>query len=435
MNLSTYKIIIFILNESLFYIAIHLFFTGVLGKIDIKKQTFLCFFISVFISIINYIYPLSTILNLLTIFLLDLLISLNYSKKLSKNIPYTFLFILFLNFYELFVVFSISILFSVSMENAINNNLTYTISMFLSRFLLLLTSYIIYAFKSKLNISKNTTHFWIVITIFSLGSLYIFYYLIYQSIIYTFHNYSSIILIVCVIILFNITVFYLYNRQCKDYELHEENSRLSNYLKIQEVQQAETMAYLKKVSEMKYDMKNLFIGLSGLMETENYDEVFHIIHEKTDFFSTPTDIVNTPDNVINTILNYKISYAQNKNITVHHNLLLTNSVNIGYDDLSVTLGNAIDNAVEYLNSHSIQNPYISITISYDYCILNITISNPVCDSINIPDNYLIPSTKTEPNHGFGISSILKIVEKYNGMLSIKCENLVFTIDITLICDK
>lgn len=435
MEITTYKFIIFLLGESLFYLSLHFYFCTVLDNPINKKYSYVYFLFSVLLGILIYFIQFPSYINIITSLILDFIISLYYSRKLIRNILFTFLFGIIVNFFELFVTFIISVIFSVNIANALSNNFTYTISLLLCRFLLLITSYIIFMLKTKINLSKNTTNFWPVIAIFSCGSLYLFYFMLYLSIQNRINTYSEIIFVLSIIILFNITVFYLYNRQCKDYELHEENSRLSNYLKIQEVQQAETMAYLKKVSEMKHDMKNLFIGLSGLMENENYDEVFHIIHEKTDFFSTPTDIVNTPDNVINTILNYKISYAQNKNITVHHNLLLTNSVNIGYDDLSVTLGNAIDNAVEYLNSHSIQNPYISITISYDYCILNITISNPVCDSINIPDNYLIPSTKTEPNHGFGISSILKIVEKYNGMLSIKCENLVFTIDITLICDK
>lgn len=435
MEITTYKFIIFLLGESLFYLSLHFYFYAVLDNPINKKYSYVYFLFPVLLGILIYFIQFPSYINIITSLILDFIISLYYSRKLIRNILFTFLFGIIVNFFELFVTFIISVIFSVNIANALSNNFTYTISLLLCRFLLLITSYIIFMLKTKINLSKNTTNFWPVIAIFSCGSLYLFYFMLYLSIQNKINTYSEIIFVLSIIILFNITVFYLYNRQCKDYELHEENSRLSNYLKIQEVQQAETMAYLKKVSEMKHDMKNLFIGLSGLMENENYDEVFHIIHEKTDFFSTPTDIVNTPDNVINTILNYKISYAQNKNITVHHNLLLTNSVNIGYDDLSVTLGNAIDNAVEYLNSHSIQNPYISITISYDYCILNITISNPVCDSINIPDNYLIPSTKTEPNHGFGISSILKIVEKYNGMLSIKCENLVFTIDITLICDK
>ena len=435
MEITTYKFIIFLLGESLFYLSLHFYFYAVLDNPINKKYSYVYFLFPVLLGILIYFIQFPSYINIITSLILDFIISLYYSRKLIRNILFTFLFGIIVNFFELFVTFIISVIFSVNIANALSNNFTYTISLLLCRFLLLITSYIIFMLKTKINLSKNTTNFWPVIAIFSCGSLYLFYFMLYLSIQNKINTYSEIIFVLSIIILFNITVFYLYNRQCKDYELHEENSRISNYLKIQEVQQAETMVYLKKVSEMKHDMKNLFIGLSGLMETENYDEVFHIIHEKTDFFSTPTDIVNTPDNVINTILNYKISYAQNKNITVHHNLLLTNSVNIGYDDLSVTLGNAIDNAVEYLNSHSIQNPYISITISYDYCILNITISNPVCDSINIPDNYLIPSTKTEPNHGFGISSILKIVEKYNGMLSIKCENLVFTIDITLICDK
>lgn len=433
--MTIYKFIIFILNEAIFYLSLHLYFTGILDKVRIRKYTAVIYFVPILFGVLVYFYQLPSYVIVMTSFVLDFTISLNYSKKLSKNIPYTLLFILFVNFFESLTVFLISIIFSISLEETISNNFTYTISIFLCRFLLLLASYIIYMLKTKLNISKNTTHFWPVIAIFSMGSLYIFYFMLSLSVHGKISDYPEIILVLTVVILFSITVFHLYNRQCEDYELREENDRLSHYLNIQELQQTETLNYYKKISAIRHDMKNLFIGLSGLMRDKEYDKVCEIINDKAELFSVQENIVNTPDNVINTILNYKISYAHNYDIDVNCNLLLTNSINIGYDDLSIILGNAIDNGIEYLSSHDIMNKLLTIKITYDYNVLTIIITNPVCDNINIPPDYIIPSTKTGANHGYGISSIKKIIEKYNGMLLLTCENDIFSIDITLICEK
>lgn len=435
MNISIYKFIIFILGESVFYLSLHLYFIGTLDKLIRKKETVIYYSLPVVSGIIIYFSQFPSYINVISGFILHFIVSLSYSKNISKNIPYSIFFTLISNFFEIIVVFSISALFSITINEAVSNDFTYTISLFLCRFLLLLTSYLIYMLKTKLNISVNTTYFWPVITIFSTGSLYIFYFLLSLSIKHKVDNYSEIILVLTVVILFNITVFYLYNRQCKDYELHEENNRLSNYLNIQEIQQAETISYVKKVSAIRHDIKNLFIGLSGLMMNKEYDKAYDIINDKAELFSIQADVVNTPDNIINTILNYKISYAQNFNVSVNCNLLLTNSVNMGYDDLSIILGNAIDNAVEYLSSHDISDKQITINISYDYNVLNIIISNPVFDNINVPPDYMIPSTKPGINHGFGIPSIKKIVDKYNGMLLLTCEKNIFSIDITLICEK
>lgn len=158
--MTIYKFIIFILNEAIFYLSLHLYFTGILDKLLIRKYTAFLYFVPILFGVLVYFYQLPSYVNVMTSFVLDFTISLNYSKKLSKNIPYTLLFILFVNFFELFTVFLISIVFSISIKETISNNFTYTISIFLCRFLLLLASYIIYMLKTKLNISKNTTHFW-----------------------------------------------------------------------------------------------------------------------------------------------------------------------------------------------------------------------------------------------------------------------------------
>ena len=63
--------------------------------------------------------------------------------------------------------------------------------------------------------------------------------------------------------------------------------------------------------------------------------------------------------------------------------------------------------------------------------MTIIISNPVMSQMPIKNN-TISSTKDDSiNHGFGIKSIKKIINKYSGELEITNENNTFTLKIYL----
>ena len=81
-------------------------------------------------------------------------------------------------------------------------------------------------------------------------------------------------------------------------------------------------------------------------------------------------------------------------------------------DLTIVLANLIDNAMEACVSLPEQSRWVSIQILYSKNVLSIRIINP-SKSVQINNGY-IPTTKPEPLlHGFGISNVSDILEKYN----------------------
>ena len=61
----------------------------------------------------------------------------------------------------------------------------------------------------------------------------------------------------------------------------------------------------------------------------------------------------------------------------------------------------------------------------------ITITNPVNSDIQIHKNSIMTTKQDKINHGFGIYSIKKAIEKYNGNLDLLCDNNIFSLHITL----
>lgn len=433
MTISNYKFIVFLIGELIYYFSLHLFLIGLL-KVQTRKH-----FISVYsfcwitFGIILYFIQVPSYVSVLSSVLICTMLSMRYSHNVRRNIMYSILFSFFGNIMEFIVVYSIMFISSIPLNTLVSNDYSYMVSLLACRFLLLLLSFIIFLSKEKFQISLETTNFWSVIAIFTVGSLYIFYVLAILCLRGTLTNYPIIILILSVLIIFNITVYHLYNCQCKDHRLNEENNRLINYINIQKTQQEETSAYVNKMSGIKHDLQHLFTGLSALMDSGCYGEAADIIHRNAHIFAEPAEIVNTADAAINSFLNYKIPYARNHNIEVTYHSLITSSINMNFDDLCILLGNAFDNATEYLISHDMPKKQIDLKFSYDYGIFSIDISNPVCQNVEVPKDYILPTSKHSANHGYGISSMKKIAEKYDGILSVSCKDNIFAIKVTFIC--
>ena len=101
-------------------------------------------------------------------------------------------------------------------------------------------------------------------------------------------------------------------------------------------------------------------------------------------------------------------------------------------DLYILLGNALDNAVECLTA--IQEPekrFLSVNIRQKGGLTLLCLRN-YCDHAPEFKNGLPMTTKSDKNdHGYGTRSIREIAEKYNGQMSAKVEQNIFTLNILL----
>ncbi len=96
-------------------------------------------------------------------------------------------------------------------------------------------------------------------------------------------------------------------------------------------------------------------------------------------------------------------------------------------DLTVLLGNAMENAVE-----DRENPFIHLMIKQYKNALLIQIENGCSDSGSPPlENGRNVSTKRGRSHGYGLSSMEMIAESYQGSMEYWRDNGIFTLRVVL----
>ena len=101
-------------------------------------------------------------------------------------------------------------------------------------------------------------------------------------------------------------------------------------------------------------------------------------------------------------------------------------------DLGIVVGNALDNAIEATEKSNFDTKKIEIIMGVKKESLVIVVKNPFEGSLRKDKDGNLLSTKDEfYKHGYGINSIIKVAEKYNGDVIIEEEERKFIIMITM----
>lgn len=100
-------------------------------------------------------------------------------------------------------------------------------------------------------------------------------------------------------------------------------------------------------------------------------------------------------------------------------------------DIYALFGNALDNAIEYLENADKDKRIIDLTVRRRDDIVGITVENYCAQPSVFSDGLPVTSKKDRNYHGFGMKSMRYIAEKYGGSLIVSQENEKFVLAIVL----
>ncbi|MEE1003578.1 MAG: ATP-binding protein [Acutalibacteraceae bacterium] len=140
---------------------------------------------------------------------------------------------------------------------------------------------------------------------------------------------------------------------------------------------------------------------------------------------------DTGNGIVDAILTEKQEKATTVNTVITFNGAIAASA-ITATDLSVIFGNTLDNAIEACEKLQADiKKEVSVVCKYNSGFMFLTISNPVTENIKIHNNTIQTTKQDKSNHGFGLYSLQKIVDKYDGTLTFSCDDNVFECEVTL----
>jgi sensor histidine kinase regulating citrate/malate metabolism len=231
------------------------------------------------------------------------------------------------------------------------------------------------------------------------------------------NSWFIICFIVAGISIINITVYYLMENIIDAGEIREKQLRMETQFEFQEQKYEQTSLSFKKISGIIHDTNKHLLYLRECIEKGEKSEALSYIDKATENVEKSYKRINTGNLVIDALVSNAFNTAFANNISFKSDIRIENGrVNIERYDLSVTLGNLLDNAVEACKK--ISNPddkyiHASIFTSDVALIINIINSKSLSKSKDLKTD---KSDKTK--HGYGLDNVRAVIEKYGGTFTV-----------------
>ena len=196
----------------------------------------------------------------------------------------------------------------------------------------------------------------------------------------------------------------------------------------QRVQYEASKESAQLINEKYHDLKHLIKSFRGTVPQEQLDKLKQSIAA----YERPA---NSGNEVLDVLLAEKIGICQQRGIVLTCSLGMTDFSFVEELDLYSLFQNALTNAINAVSAlpEGVER-FISLSSVRDGNMLTIHMENPCEDDIAFVDG--LPQTKNDPDwHGFGMKSMNRIAEKYNGMLTAEQRGKMFFLDILLLAPE
>ncbi len=183
------------------------------------------------------------------------------------------------------------------------------------------------------------------------------------------------------------------------------------------------------INSKTHDLKHLVSALRFITDKNEKNQVINEMEKAVSIYET---IIKTNNKILDTVLTEKSLICCNKKIDLQ--CMIDGKVLSFMDpiDLYTLFGNAMDNAIEGVETIALDSErYIGIQVYKRLQLIIIQIENPFIKNLKMKEGFPISSKENKDFHGFGLKSIQHIVKKYNGTITIKTDNFLFHLHIAL----
>lgn len=220
------------------------------------------------------------------------------------------------------------------------------------------------------------------------------------------------------LMIINIIVYYLLENIIDATEICEKQARMEQQFAFQEQKYEQASQSFRSISSVIHDTNKHLVYLNECVERHEFDEAKRYIGTAIEHIDKSYKRINTGFLPIDALVSNSLNIAETNNITFKSDIKIEKErICIERYDLCVALGNLLDNAVEACKK--VSNPddrIISVSI--------VTGDNSMVIHIENSAERMIGSNfKTDKKdkllHGYGISNVKAISEKYGGVFTIE----------------
>lgn len=228
----------------------------------------------------------------------------------------------------------------------------------------------------------------------------------------------------------DLLAYYIYFR-CLRFD--QEKEKAYTQMAAMELQFQSFQDKIEKEKRFYHDMRHHFRTLISLTEEEQYDQVAEYLRIYLEEWEKSKEEILCRNPLVNGILSYYAAQAEENGVRVGVDADIRESYPFAPTELTVLLGNAMENALEASRRYKGKDPYIRVFMRQRGNMLLIQVENR-CSSEPLrrhPHSEDILSSKRGRVSGYGIRSMRTVVQRYQGSLEYHKEGERFILRVIL----
>lgn len=233
----------------------------------------------------------------------------------------------------------------------------------------------------------------------------------------------------CIICVMNIGTYYMYENVSEAYQEKMKKTVLENQIVMYQNQFEMIYEARQDMKQLRHDMKNHFLLIEGYLQKGKYAEAQEYIGQLAEKAISTKEYVNTGNDELDSILNYKLGRVNNLNCKADVKIEVPMERFMSDFDLNMLLSNLMDNAIEAIEKT--EERVLTVRIKYAKRMLYISVYNSYNGNVKKEGNKLLTTKTKKEEHGIGMTSIQRIVDKYQGEMTIQMTEDMFKIDIIM----
>ena len=233
-----------------------------------------------------------------------------------------------------------------------------------------------------------------------------------------------------IVLILNIVVYFLFIRLGKAGKIKTEMALLALQNECLQENAKDIENMYDTVRALRHDLKNHLLCILSMAEERDVEGIEQYTGQLLQQQNTVNKLIMFSGNkVLDAIINSKSAAAERAGVRLSA-IITTPLAGVSPEDITIILGNALDNAIRAAKDS--QRKVVDIHIQPQGAYSSIVIANDIAHSV-LSDNPALRTTKNiRYRHGFGIQNMRQAVERNQGLIRFYEQNDRFICDILLL---
>ena len=241
--------------------------------------------------------------------------------------------------------------------------------------------------------------------------LFVFQLLYFLSTIYTEKIDSMFLILAVFMIIISVLLYRMLSDVLKKSDIETELSFLQKQKQLKQEQDYSLQIRRQNTQDFQFKTVQGLLDFQTLLKQGKYEQADDTLRNLNQTFQKERFHPYCQNNLLLAILEGKRIRAEQNHIQISYEILLPKKISIDTVDLSSVFFNILDNAIEACNASGNSNPAIRLSANISNGFLTVYMHN----TKNPAQTFTHQTTKSEPgSHGYGLSIIEDICQRYNG---------------------